>query len=49
MGTHGAGGRFGALFGSVSGAVLQRSPVPVTVVRADQTALRDDDTTSSAR
>ena len=49
MGTHGAGGRFGALFGSVSGALLQRSPVPVTVVRADQAARQDDDTTSSAR
>ena len=32
--THGTGGRFAALFGSVSGSVLQHSPVPVTVVRA---------------
>lgn len=34
MGTHGAGRRFASLFGSVSGALLQHSPVPVTVVRA---------------
>lgn len=38
MGTHGAGGRFSALFGSVSGAVLQHSPVPVTVVPAPRAA-----------
>lgn len=38
MGTHGTGRRFAALFGSVSGALLQHSPVPVTVVRAHEVA-----------
>lgn len=33
MGTHGVGGLRDALFGSVTGALLQHSPVPVTVVR----------------
>lgn len=32
IGRHGSGGRFAALFGSVSGSLLQHSPVPVTVV-----------------
>ena len=39
MGTHGVGGLRDALFGSVTGALLQHSPVPVTVVRL----VEDDD------
>ena len=33
MGTHGLGGLRIVLLGSVTGALLQHSPVPVTVVR----------------
>jgi nucleotide-binding universal stress UspA family protein len=44
MGTHGTGRRFASLFGSVSGALLQHSPVPVTVVRARGAAAPAADT-----
>lgn len=36
MGTHGLGGLRNALLGSVTGALLQHSAVPVTVVRWDE-------------
>jgi nucleotide-binding universal stress UspA family protein len=36
MGTHGVGGLRDALFGSVTLALLQHSPVPVTVVRLQE-------------
>jgi nucleotide-binding universal stress UspA family protein len=38
MGSHGAGSLSSALLGSVSGALLRHSPVPVTVVRRSEPA-----------
>jgi nucleotide-binding universal stress UspA family protein len=35
VGTHGVGGLRNALLGNVTGALLQHSPVPVTVVRLE--------------
>lgn len=39
IGRHGTGGRLAALFGSVSGSLLQHSPVPVTVVHRPAPAI----------
>lgn len=38
VGTHGVGGLRNALLGNVTRALLQHSPVPVTVVRLDEDA-----------
>lgn len=43
MGSHGKGALTSALLGSVSRAMLEQSPVPVTFVKADPEADSDDD------